>query len=145
MGASAGTTGGASTRQTFIQSTAFSGALWTLPTLALAIAAPLLILIALPNYRGATAYVFPLLLQSIGIGLGVGIGPSLRAMKQIRYSIVSQLTAIALVVPIGLLLVALFGSPGVSWLVGVIELGQVAAMSAVIIWLTRPLPVSQPG
>ncbi|MHB8628939.1 MAG: lipopolysaccharide biosynthesis protein [Aggregatilineales bacterium] len=129
---------GGALREAFLKTTMYTGALWAVLTLGMAVAAPVLLLVAFPAYQNALPMIFPLLLQSIGVGLGVGIGPTLRTLRRLEFSIMSQIVTIASILPLGMLLVARWGEYGVGWLIGIQEIGQVAAMVAVILWLTRP-------
>ncbi len=130
-----------SLRRTFIDTTLFSGAIWSIMTLGLAVGGPLVLLIAFPAYQAALPLIFPLLLQSIGIGLGVGLGPMLRTLHRLEFPIVMQTIAIVAILPFGGWLVSRWGLYGACLLVGLLEMGQVAAMIAVVLWLTRSRPV----
>ncbi len=135
-------------REAFLTTMLYSGAIWAVLTLGLAIAAPVALLVAFPKYQNALPMIFPLLLQSIGIGLGVGIKPILRTLKRLEFSIAVQITSIVLLVPCGLLAVAVWGDNGLGWLVGVMEITQIAVLAAVVLWLTRPRPTAattEPG
>ena len=132
-------------RDSFLKVTLYTGAVWAVLTLGLAVAAPILLLIAFPGYRGALPMIFPLLLQSIGIGLGVGLGPTIRTLRRLKFPIVVQLIAIASILPLGTVLITRWGGYGAGWLVGLQEMGQVIAMVAVVLWLTRPRPTDLPA
>jgi len=128
----------AAMRAAFVETSLFTGALWTFVTLGIAIGAPIVLLIAFPDYQAAIPMIFPLLLQSMGVGLGIGIGPILRTLKRLEFPIVMQIVFILLIVPMGLLLVNWFGEYGAAWLIGLQEIFQVGLMFIVILWLTRP-------
>lgn len=127
-------------RSSFLKATLYTGAIWAVITLGLAIVAPVLLLVAFPKYQSALPMIFPMLLQSIGIGLGVGIGPTIRTLNRMEFAIISQFVTILLIVPLGLLFIAQWGQYGAGWLVGIQEMGQVVAMVAAVLWLTRPRP-----
>ena len=122
----------------FIQTTLYTGALWSLLTVLIALGAPFAIYLFFPEYVRALPLVYPLLLQSLGIGLGVGIGSTMRTIGRVEYSILMQIVYLLLIVPMGVFLIRVFGNNGAAWLIGVRELTLVVIIDLIVLRLLRP-------
>jgi len=127
-----------SLRSMFIQTTLYTGALWSLLTVLIALGAPFAIYLFFPEYVRALPLVYPLLLQSLGIGLGVGIGSTMRTIGRVEYSILVQIVYLLLIVPMGVLLIRVFGNNGAAWLIGVRELTLAVIIDLIVLRLLRP-------
>jgi O-antigen/teichoic acid export membrane protein len=129
-----------SLRDAFVKTTLYTGLIWSAATIGMAVISPVILLvIAGFDYLPATSLLYPLLLQSLGVGLGVGVGPALRALNKLEYSIGINILMLALSTPIGYVLIANLAGYGGAWFYGLRFLAQTVLEVLVTLWLLRPV------
>jgi O-antigen/teichoic acid export membrane protein len=135
----------AAMRRAFVTATWLSGGLWIVVTLVVALAGPpLLPLVAGASFTPAVAAIYPLLLQSVAAGFGVGAGTMFRTLDRMGYAIVVQAASLALMTPIGYVLIQRAGAVGGAWFHGLRFALMTAASLCVVFWLSRRLPDQGP-
>jgi PST family polysaccharide transporter len=126
-------------RQTFLASTRVVALAWVLVTAVTALLAPLVLLRLLgPAYAPALALIPALAVGSVVLGGGVAMGAVFRTLDRVGRSIVCQATALAVTMPIGLLLIGRGGAAGAAWF-HALRVAVVTALSlAAVVHLLRP-------
>lgn len=136
----------AAMRRAFVATTGLSGAVWLVVTGVVALVGPpLLPLVAGASYQPAVAAIYPLLLQSVAAGFGVGAGTVFRTIDRMGCSIALQAASLAIMTPIGYVLIRRAGAVGGAWFHGLrfalVTLGSVL----LVMWLTRAANERRPS
>jgi len=132
----------AAVREAFIQTTLFTGLVWSVMSIGVAIASPVILLVlAGTNYLPAIPLLFPVMLQSIAVGLDVGVGSAFQALNKSEYGIGLNIFMLAVFVPIGYLLIVHLSGYGAAWFYGARYLVHAILGILVVIWLLRPAKV----
>lgn len=133
----------ASLRRTFVRATLWSGLLWTPVTIVTAAVAPvLLIAVAGEAYRPSLPVIYPLVLQSLAVGAGVGISAALRSAGRPAYGVALQLLSLAVVVPLGVVLIDRWDAAGAGWFHALRYTLFTTAGIATVLWLLSRRRVS---
>jgi O-antigen/teichoic acid export membrane protein len=121
----------------FTKATLYTGAVWSIVTLAMAVIGPILLFILFPRQLDVVPLLYPLLIQSLAIGFGVGIGPTMRTIGRVEFLIMVHILVIALTIPVGTWLINSLGLYGAAWLIGVQQSFETGLMIAIVFWLLR--------
>jgi O-antigen/teichoic acid export membrane protein len=126
-------------RSAFIRATLASSLLWSLATVGLGLAAPLMLVILFGfGYLPAVGWLYPLLLQSLAVGFGVGLGSAFRTLDKAHYSILESIVVTVIMLPVGYWLIQNYGGYGAAWFVGLQWLLNSLAGIGLVLWFTRP-------
>jgi teichuronic acid exporter len=130
--------GQSSVREAFVQTTLYTGLVWSVMTIGLAVVSPIVLLLAAGlNYLPAIPLLFPVLLQSVAVGIDVGAGSALQTLNKLEYSISLNILMLLVFVPIGYLLILNFGGYGAAWFFGARYLVHAILGVALVMWFLR--------
>jgi O-antigen/teichoic acid export membrane protein len=138
-----------SLRDAFLRTTLFTGLIWAGVTVAMAVVAPiaLAVLIGL-EYAPAVPLMYPLLLQSLAVGFGVGIRSTFRSIDRVGVLIGVQVLVLALIAPVGYLLIDRLKEYGGAWFYGLWYVLMTGAAIGTLVWLlfrsVRPVTSTEP-
>lgn len=131
-------------RRTFVRTTLYAGALWTMVTGVMTLLAPILLVrVGGAAYAPSLPAILPLALQSLAVGAGVGIGAALRAMDKPAYGVGLQAFSILATAPVGYELIRTLGASGGAWLHALRYALITIAGIAIVLRLTKPETVAK--
>jgi len=115
----------------------YTGVIWTVITLGLALVAPFVTLLLFGlDYAPAIPMLFPLLIQSVAVGFGVGLG-IFRVLDKLGYSIAIQIVSLIIGGSIGYFLIKAWGGYGAAWFYSERFVLQTVLGIAVALWLLK--------
>jgi O-antigen/teichoic acid export membrane protein len=107
-------------REAFIQTTLYSSLIWSILTIGVALASPVILLVlAGVSYLPAIPLLFPAFLQAVAVGIDVGAGSAIQAVNRTEYSIGLDILMLVIFIPVGYILITNLGGYGAAWLFGV--------------------------
>ncbi len=125
-----------SLRDAFFRTTLFTGLIWAGVTIGMAVVAPIALAVLIGfDYAPAVPLMYPLLLQSLAVGFGVGIRSTFRSIDRVGALIVVQVLVLALITPVGYLLINHLGEYGGAWFYSLWYVLMTGAAIGALVWL----------